>query len=126
MSTYIKNETNSVEKHENTIKQKPMICADKGGIYTREYITKEKVCLVHGDCLDVMVNIETNSVDLILCDLPYGVTKNNWDVVIPFDKLWEQYDRIIKENGAVILFGSQPFTTMLISSNMKYFRYCLV
>ena len=126
MSTYIKNKTNHVEKYENTIKQTPMISADKNVAYTREYLTKEKVCLVHGDCLDVMVNIETNSVDLILCDLPYGVTKNNWDVVIPFDKLWEQYDRIIKENGAIILFGSQPFTTMLISSNMKYFRYCLV
>lgn len=73
-----------------------------------------------------MPNIESNSVDLIVCDLPYGVTKNKWDVIIPFDKLWEQYDRIIKENGAVVLFGSQPFTTLLISSNMKNFRYCLV
>ena len=82
--------------------------------------------LHHGDCLQIMPNIESNSVDLIVCDLPYGVTKNKWDVIIPFDKLWEQYDRIIKENGAVVLFGSQPFTTLLISSNMKNFRYCLV
>ena len=94
--------------------------------FTREYINKEKVCLIKGDCLDVMQNIENESIDLILCDLPYGITKNKWDVVIPFEKLWEQYNRIIKKNGAVILFGSQPFTTMLISSNMKYFRYCLV
>lgn len=93
---------------------------------TREYLNKEKVCLINGDCLNVMSNIETKSIDLILCDLPYGVTKNKWDVIIPFDKLWKQYNRIIKDNGAIILFGSQPFTTMLISSNMKYFRYCLV
>jgi site-specific DNA-methyltransferase (adenine-specific) len=93
---------------------------------TREYLQNEKVYLVNGDCLDVMLNIESGSIDLILCDLPYGITKNKWDIVIPFDKLWEQYNRIIKKNGAIILFGSQPFTTMLISSNIKYFRYSLV
>ena len=94
--------------------------------FTREYLNKEKVCLEHGDCLDVMLKIEPKSIDLILCDLPYGVTKNKWDVIISFEKLWEQYNRIIKDNGAIVLFGSQPFTTMLISSNMKYFRYSLV
>jgi site-specific DNA-methyltransferase (adenine-specific) len=73
-----------------------------------------------------MLKIETKSVDLILCDLPYGVTKNKWDIIIPFDKLWEQYNRVIKDNGAIVLFGSQPFTTSMISSNMKNFRYCLV
>ena len=93
---------------------------------TREYIQNERVYLVNGDCLEVMLNIEKESIDLILCDLPYGITKNKWDVVISFEKLWEQYNRIIKKNGAIILFGSQPFTTMLISSNMKYFRYSLV
>ena len=105
---------------------KPTMSKSNNVKFTREYLNKEKVCLVNGDCLDVMLNIETNSIDLILCDLPYGVTKNKWDVIIPFEKLWEQYNRIIKENGAIILFGSQPFTTMLIASNMKYFRYCLV
>ena len=94
--------------------------------FTREKLDKEKVCLVKGDCLEVMLNIEPKSIDLILCDLPYGVTKNKWDVIISFEKLWEQYNRIIKDNGAIVLFGSQPFTTMLISSNMKYFRYSLV
>jgi len=94
--------------------------------FTREKLNKERVCLVKGDCLEVMLNIEPKSIDLILCDLPYGVTKNKWDVIISFEKLWEQYNRIIKDNGAIVLFGSQPFTTMLISSNMKYFRYCLV
>ena len=93
--------------------------------FTREKLDKEKVCLVKGDCLEVMLNIEPKSIDLILCDLPYGVTKNKWDVIISFEKLWEQYNRIIKDNGAIVLFGSQPFTTMLISSNMKYFRYSL-
>lgn len=95
-------------------------------IMTRDYIQQHKRCLLHGNCLDIMKNIEDKSIDLILCDLPYGVTHNKWDVVIPFNELWSQYNRIIKDNGAIILFGSQPFTTMLISSNMKDFRYCLV
>ena len=99
---------------------------DKNTNFSKEKLNTERVCLINGDCLEVMVDIEDKSVDLILCDLPYGVTKNKWDVVIPFDKLWEQYNRIIKDKGAIILFGSQPFTTMLISSNMKHFRYCLV
>mgnify|MGYP006088013325 FL=1 len=104
----------------------PESCKSKDVKFTREYLNKEKVCLVNNNCLDVMKQIDAKSIDLILCDLPYGVTKNKWDVIIPFDKLWDQYNRIIKDNGAIILFGSQPFTTMLISSNMKYFRYCLV
>lgn len=79
--------------------------------------------LWHGDCLELMKNIEDKSIDLILCDLPYGTTACKWDVVIPFDKLWEQYNRIIKEDGVIVLFGIQPFTTMLISSNVKLFRY---
>jgi len=104
----------------------PESCKSKDVKFTREYLNKEKICLVNDNCLDVMKKIDAKSIDLILCDLPYGVTKNKWDVIIPFDKLWDQYNRIIKDNGAIILFGSQPFTTMLISSNMKYFRYCLV
>ena len=94
--------------------------------FTRDVISENKVTLINGDCLVEMKNIEDNSIDMILCDLPYGVTKNKWDEVIPFEKLWEQYNRIIKLNGAVVLFGSQPFTTTLIYSNRKYFRYCLV
>jgi len=82
--------------------------------------------LIHGDCLIEMQQIKDGSVDMILCDLPYGVTKNAWDIIIPFDKLWEQYNRIIKDNGAVVLFGSQPFTSLMITSNLKNFRYCLV
>ena len=82
--------------------------------------------LFKGDCLIEMAQIKSGSIDMILCDLPYGITKNEWDIIIPFDKLWEHYNRIIKDNGAVVLFGSQPFTSLLITSNLKNFRYCLV
>ncbi len=70
----------------------------------------ENIQLYRGDCLEIMQNIPDKSVDMILCDLPYGTTACKWDIVIPFDKLWEQYNRIIKPNGAVVLFGSQPFS----------------
>lgn len=80
----------------------------------------------HGDCLELMKTIPGRSVDIFLCDLPFGTISCSWDVVIPFDKLWEQYNRICKPNAAVVLFGSQPFTTDLISSNRKNFRYPLV
>ena len=82
--------------------------------------------LINGDCLEEMKNIPDKSIDCIICDLPYGMTKNKWDIVIPFDKLWEQYNRVIKDNGAIILFGNNPFTAELILSNKKYFRYTLV
>ena len=82
--------------------------------------------LVHGDCLEVMKCIKDKSIDLILCDLPYEITSLSWDRIIPFDKLWEQYNRIIKEEGIVILFGVQPFTSKIISSNPKDFRYELI
>ena len=84
---------------------------------------EEKVKLLHGDCLELMNDIPDKSVDMILCDLPYGVTQCKWDAIIPFDKLWEQYNRIIKNNGAVVLFGSEPFTSLLICSNLKNFKY---
>jgi site-specific DNA-methyltransferase (adenine-specific) len=76
-----------------------------------------------GDCLEIMPHIEDKSVDMILCDLPYGTTACKWDVIIPFEPLWEQYKRIIKDNGAIVLFGSQPFTSMLVMSNLKMFKY---
>ena len=82
--------------------------------------------LINGDCLVEMKNIKDKSIDMILCDLPYGMTKNSWDNIIPFDKLWLEYNRIIKDNGAIVLFGSQPFTSLMITSNLKMFRYCLV
>jgi len=79
-----------------------------------------------GDCLELMPQITTGSIDMILCDLPYGTTACKWDVIIPFDKLWEQYERIIKDNGAIVLFSSQPFTTDLINSNRSIFKYEII
>ncbi|MFK4329996.1 site-specific DNA-methyltransferase (adenine-specific) [Bacillus sp. RC240] len=75
------------------------------------------------DCLEGMKLIPDKSVDMILCDLPYGTTACKWDSIIPFDLLWKQYERIIRDNGAILLTASQPFTTKLIASNMKLFRY---
>lgn len=82
--------------------------------------------LYQGDCLEIMKSIPDKSVDMILCDLPYGMTKNKWDSIIPIDQLWEAYKRIIKDNGCIALFGNQPFTSFLVSSNLKMFRYSLV
>jgi site-specific DNA-methyltransferase (adenine-specific) len=69
-----------------------------------------------------MSKIPDKSIDMILCDLPYGTTKCSWDVIIPFNKLWEQYDRIIKDNGAIVVFAKQPFTTKLIWNNIKNYH----
>ena len=81
--------------------------------------------LIHGDCLEKMRDIPDKSIDMILCDLPYGsFTACKWDVIIPFEPLWEQYKRIVKDKGAIVLFASQPFTTSLISSNLEMFKYC--
>lgn len=79
--------------------------------------------LLQGDCLELMKDIPNKSIDLILCDLPYGTTKCKWDTVIPFDKLWEQYNRIIKDNGAIVLFGNEPFSSQLRLSNLKNYKY---
>lgn len=82
--------------------------------------------IIHGDCLIEMGKIQDKSVDMILCDLPYGTTKCKWDIVIPFVPLWEQYERVIKNHGAIVLTGSQPFTSALVMSNLKMFRYDLL
>ncbi len=76
------------------------------------------------ECIEGMNLIEDNSIDMILCDLPYGTTDCKWDSVIPFDQLWKQYNRIIKGNGAIVLTATQPFTTALIQSNRRMFKYC--
>lgn len=80
--------------------------------------------LFNGDCLKLMKDIPDGSVDLVLCDPPYGTTSCEWDSVLPFDKLWAEYNRILKSNGVAVLFAAQPFTTELIASNRKAFRYC--
>lgn len=82
--------------------------------------------LHHGDCLEVMHAIPDGSVDMILADLPYGTTACKWDVVIPFEPLWKHYKRVIKRNGAIVLFGSQPFTSLLVASNLQWFKYAWV
>ena len=79
--------------------------------------------LFNGDCLEIMKDIQDNSIDCIICDLPYGTTSCFWDVIIPFDKLWEQYKRIIKQNGAIVLFGTEPFSSALRQSNLKDYKY---
>lgn len=84
------------------------------------------VDLLHGDCLELMAGLPDGSVDMILCDMPYGTTACKWDTVIPFEPLWAQYRRIAKRNAAIVLTASQPFTTALIASNMREFRYCWV
>ena len=79
--------------------------------------------IICGDALDVMAGMESESVDMILCDLPYGTTQCSWDTIIPFEPLWKQYKRIIKPNGAIVLTASQPFTSMLVMSNIQWFRH---
>jgi len=91
-------------------------------------ISKIKIMskVLHGDCLELMMDIPAKSVDMILCDLPYGTTACKWDEIIPFNRLWLAYERIIKDNAAIVLFGSQPFTTKMISSNIGLFKYQLL
>lgn len=77
-----------------------------------------------GDCLTEMAKITNKSVDMIFCDLPYGTTaRNKWDTIIPFDELWEQYNRIIKDDGVIALWAQMPFTAKLVMSNPNMFRY---
>lgn len=85
-----------------------------------------EITLWNGDCLELMCNIPDKSIDMILCDLPYGTTQNKWDSVIPFNLLWCQYRRIIKDNGAICLFGQGLFTANLICSNKEMYRYDLI
>lgn len=79
--------------------------------------------LIHGDCLEKMKDIPDKSIDMILCDPPYGTTACKWDVVIPFEPMWERLHRIIKPNGAIVLFGSEPFSSYLRMSNIKQYKY---
>ena len=79
--------------------------------------------LIQGDCLVEMSKIPDKSIDMILCDLPYGTTQCKWDVVIPFDKLWAHYNRVIKPNAAIVLFGTEPFSSHLRLSNLKAYKY---
>lgn len=82
-----------------------------------------EIDLRYGDCLDIMQEIPDNSIDCIICDLPYGTTACTWDIIIPFDKLWMEYNRITKSNSAIILFGQEPFSSLLRVSNLSEYRY---
>ena len=84
-----------------------------------------EITLYHGDCLIEMNKIADKSIDMILCDLPYGTTACSWDIIIPFDKMWEQINRVIKDNGAICLFGTEPFSSKLRCSNLEMYRYDL-
>src|SRR5664280_2854936 len=79
--------------------------------------------LHQGDCLEVMRGMPDHSIDMILCDLPYGTTACKWDIIIPFESLWKQYKLLIKDNGAIVLTASQPFTSILVMSYLKMFKY---
>ena len=79
--------------------------------------------LYNGDCLKILSDISDKSVDMILTDLPYGETRSKWDKILDFDRLWEHYLRIITDNGAIVLFGNEPFSSMLRQSQHKYYRY---
>lgn len=91
-------------------------------IINETYLNK----ITQGDTLEEMRKLTDKSVDMILCDLPYGTTACKWDTIIPFEPLWAEYERVIKGNGAIVLTASQPFTTALIASNMGNFKYCWV
>lgn len=87
---------------------------------------KGEYMLYHGNCLEVMPKLMDKSIDLILTDLPYGVSNHHWDQVIPLPKLWEEYKRIIKDSGIIILTATQPFASQLVMSNLEWFRYDLI
>ena len=82
--------------------------------------------LRYGDTIEQMKLIPDKSIDFICCDLPYGLTQNKEDIIIPFDKLWVQYERIIKDNGAIVLFASQPFTSTLVISKIDKYKHTVV
>lgn len=82
-----------------------------------------EISLIHGDCLEEMKKIRDKSIDMILCDPPYGTTACKWDIVIPFEPMWEQLNRIIKDDGAIVLFGSEPFSSQLRCSNLEMYKY---
>lgn len=82
-----------------------------------------KNAVLHGDCLELMPRISDKSCDMILCDLPYGMTSCKWDTVIPFEPLWKEYKRVIKDRGAILLFGTEPFSSSLRLSNIKMYKY---
>ena len=92
---------------------------------SRSYWNKDKFVnsVIEGDCIEVMQHLPSGSIDMVLCDLPYGTTQNKWDSIVPLDKLWAEYKRIVKENGAIVLTSQGMFTAVLIMSQPKLFKY---
>jgi site-specific DNA-methyltransferase (adenine-specific) len=119
-----------IQQGENIEEKKGELIEKGGNVEEKEepiIILNESTKIINGDCLEVMKNIESDSIHLILCDLPYGTTKCKWDSVINMDSLWSEYKRIIKKpSGVIVLFGQQPFTTKLISGNYEWFKYNLI
>jgi len=114
--------SHSQQKKED--REKLMIEVEKLSL---EDFKTDNITLLHGNCLERMKEIPDDSVNLILCDLPYGTTKCKWDTIIDIDKLWVEYKRIIKKpSGVILLFGQQPFTSRLISSNYEWFKYNII
>lgn len=89
-------------------------------------IIEDRIKLYNGDCLEVMNKIDDKSIDMILCDLPYNKLTAQWDKLIPMNLLWKQYNRIIKDNGAIVLFAQQPFTSLIVGSNIDDFRHNII
>lgn len=118
----------SVDESSNTCEKAVNVDAKKTyDDITSDNFTNDNISLYFGDCIIEMDKIADDSVDLILCDLPYGTTKCKWDTIIDLNELWKQYKRIIKKpTGVIVLFGQQPFTSMLISSNYDWFKYNLI
>lgn len=115
------NNINDLEKNKEDIIKKEI---DE---LTIENIITDNISLYYGDCIVEMNKIEDDSINLILCDLPYGTTKCKWDTIIDLNELWKHYKRIIKKpSGVILLFGQQPFTSMLVSSNYEWFKYNLI
>ena len=130
----IVDEENDVENIETPVKlskeelkkKKEALLNDIEQLDTENFIS-ESISLYLGDCIIEMNKIKDDSVDLILCDLPYGTTKCKWDTIIDLNELWKHYTRIIKKpSGVILLFGQQPFTSMLVSSNYEWFKYNLI
>lgn len=103
-----------------------MIEIELNELVKESYYYNKNGMLLNGDTIEYMNKLPDKSIDMIICDLPYGTTQNKWDSIIPLDELWKQYERIIKDRGMICLTSSEPFTTKLISSNYKLFKYDLV
>ena len=121
----IKKKTTKKRKNKRAEVKKKML--DNINKVSSDEVNENNIKLYFGDCLEKMKNIEDDSIDLVLCDLPYGTTKCKWDTVIDIDQLWIHYKRIVKKpSGVIVLFGQQPFTSRLISSNYKWFKYNII